>query len=194
MKPPVEANWRMMEGNKREPWGAELYLRIMGWCGVDVELQTACFASDPSDKRMGGSPDRIVEDKKTGERWLLEIKTCPGGDMRTEIPVTHLLQVSVVHETCENACTLRMRLRLRSASILLALLSTTFHKTRAIAVLQPASSEGWRFPPWQPRAIRLLVFVFCRPHSFFADVGIMPHVRVAQGALHLLEPASRHPY
>lgn len=78
MTPKKDPNWRMMEGNKREPWGAELYLRIMGWCGVDVELETACFASDPSDKRMGGSPDRIVIDKKTGERWLLEIKTCPG--------------------------------------------------------------------------------------------------------------------
>ncbi len=93
IEPEPESNWRMQEGNKREPWAAELYHRIMGWCGVDVELEMHCFASDPHDKRVGGSPDRIVRDKKTGERWLLEIKTCPGGDMRTEIPLTHLLQV-----------------------------------------------------------------------------------------------------
>lgn len=93
MIPKTEANWRMTEGNRREPWGAELYHRIMGWCGVDVELEVHCFASDPSDRRIGGSPDRIVRDKLTGERWLLEIKTCPGGDMRTEIPITHLVQM-----------------------------------------------------------------------------------------------------
>jgi hypothetical protein len=91
--PPPEANWRMKEGNRREPWVAELYLRIMGWCKVDVELAVDAFRSDPSDTRMGGSPDRIVIDKKTGERWLLEIKTCPGGNMRTEIPVSHLVQM-----------------------------------------------------------------------------------------------------
>ena len=88
-----EANWRMLEGNKREPWAAELYLRIMGWCGRDVRLDVDCFRSDPFDPRIGGSPDRIVVDEHTGEKWLLEIKTCPGGDMRTEIPITHLIQM-----------------------------------------------------------------------------------------------------
>lgn len=91
--PPPECNWRMKEGNRREPWVGELYYRIMGWCGVQVELEVDSFCSDASDSRMGGSPDRIVRDKLTGETWLLEIKTCPGGDMRTEIPISHLVQM-----------------------------------------------------------------------------------------------------
>lgn len=93
LEPKDECNWRMAEGTKREPWAAELYYRVMGFCGERVQLDTDGFRNDPSDWRLGGSPDRIVTDPKTGERWLLEIKTCPGGDMRTEIPVSHLLQM-----------------------------------------------------------------------------------------------------
>jgi YqaJ-like viral recombinase domain len=92
--PPVEQNWRMKEGNEREPWGAELYYRIMGFCRQPVRFEIESFRRDWQDHRLGGSPDRIVIDAETGERWLLEIKTCPGGDMRTEIPIGHLMQVS----------------------------------------------------------------------------------------------------
>lgn len=73
--PPVEANWRMKEGNGREPWGAELYLRIMGFCREPVSFAVESFCSDWQDKRLGGSPDRIVTSALTGEKWLLEIKT-----------------------------------------------------------------------------------------------------------------------
>ena len=92
--PEPEANWRMLEGNKREPWAAELYYRIMAFCGQDVDLLVEHFASDSADPRIGGSPDRIVTDRATGEKWLLEIKTQPGAtEVRTEIPITHLLQM-----------------------------------------------------------------------------------------------------
>lgn len=90
---PEEPNWRMKEGNYREPWVAELYYRIMASCGHPVTLETDGFQEDPWDRRLGGSVDRLVSDA-TGERWLLEIKTCPDGDMRVEIPVTHLVQMA----------------------------------------------------------------------------------------------------
>lgn len=83
-------NWRMLEGQKREDWVCELYYRFMGGT---VNLYVDGFRADPDDHRLGGSVDRIVEDKLTGERWVLECKTCPGGDMRTEIPTSHLLQM-----------------------------------------------------------------------------------------------------
>ena len=57
-------------------------------------MDTDGFRTDPSDKRLGGSPDRIVTDTDTGERWLLEIKTQPGAnELREEIPVSHILQM-----------------------------------------------------------------------------------------------------
>ena len=86
-------NWKMMEGTKREPWAAELYYRVMGAFGQPIRFYTDVFKTDPQDHRLGGSLDRIVEDVKTGDRWLLEIKTCPDGDMRTEIPTAHLCQM-----------------------------------------------------------------------------------------------------
>ncbi len=75
MTPPVEQNWRMKEGNEREPWGAELYFRLMAFCGQPVTFEIDGFRKDWQDHRLGGSPDRIVTDTETGERWLLEIKT-----------------------------------------------------------------------------------------------------------------------
>ena len=92
--PKTEANWRMLEGNKREPWAAELYYRIMAFCGSDIAMDTDAFRSDASDHRIGGSPDRIITDLTTGDRILLEIKTQPGAnELREEIPVSHILQM-----------------------------------------------------------------------------------------------------
>lgn len=88
-----EANWRMLEGQRREPWAVELYFRLMQRAGYELQLDVDGFRADPQDHRLGGSPDRIVTDLVTGERWLLEIKTCPDGDMRTEIPVSHITQM-----------------------------------------------------------------------------------------------------
>lgn len=93
LSPKIEANWRMMEGNRREPYAAELYFRLMTFAGHPVTLLTDAFTLLPQDHRMGGSIDRLVECDLTGERWVLEIKTCPGGEMRTVIPVTHILQM-----------------------------------------------------------------------------------------------------
>lgn len=88
-----EPNWRMMEGTKREPYGAELYRQLMWQCGCRIRMDVDGFRNDPDDNRLGGSPDRIVTDLDTGEQWLLEIKTCPGGDMREEIPISHIVQM-----------------------------------------------------------------------------------------------------
>ena len=96
-QPPM--NWRMREGIRREPWVAELYFRIMGAMYAPVTLYTNAFTRLPQDPRMGGSVDRIVECDRTGERWVLEIKTCPDGPMRTELPVTHNLQMLFLCKT-----------------------------------------------------------------------------------------------
>lgn len=92
--PPTESNWRMAEGNRREPWAAECYYRIMSYAGAFIRLDTDGFRTDPQDSRLGGSPDRLVTDLETGEKWLLEIKTQPGADeLRDEVPVAHILQM-----------------------------------------------------------------------------------------------------
>lgn len=92
----VAANWRMLEGNRREPWVAELYFRLMAAFYSPVTLFTDSFTYLEEDPRIGGSVDRIVECDRTGERWVLEIKTCPDGPMRTELPVSHNLQMLVL--------------------------------------------------------------------------------------------------
>lgn len=75
MKPKKEANWRMEEGTKREPWAAEMYYRFMrDHAEHPVQLWTDAFRRDPADHRLGGSVDRIVTDED-GCKWVLEIKT-----------------------------------------------------------------------------------------------------------------------
>lgn len=101
LEPKTEMNWRMQEGIRREPWVAELYFRLMGAFGAPVSLYTNAFTHLPEDHRMGGSVDRIVECDRTGERWVLEIKTCPDGAMRTELPVTHNLQMLFLCRTLQ---------------------------------------------------------------------------------------------
>lgn len=93
LEPAFEGNWATSEGTRREPWVAELYFRIMGAFGDPVELATDAFSFLKQDRRMGGSVDRIVTSKTTGEEWVLEIKTCPNGDMRTKIPISHIVQM-----------------------------------------------------------------------------------------------------
>lgn len=73
--PPKEPNWRMLEGQKRENWVCELYFRIMGAFWQPVDLWVDAFRFDPQDRRLGGSVDRLVTDRKTGEQWVLECKT-----------------------------------------------------------------------------------------------------------------------
>ncbi len=113
MVPEKECNWKMSEGQRREPWAAELYYRIMRFCGVNIVLTSEAFRQHPQDRRLGGSVDRIVHDLDTGEEWILEIKTCPGGAMRTEIPISHIVQmhglchtygVHKVHYFCWSQC------------------------------------------------------------------------------------------
>jgi hypothetical protein len=89
-----EDNWRMTEGIRWEPWVAELYYEIMGSCRCPVDLGTKMFVYNEQDKRMGGSPDRIVKGIDGGEDVLLEIKTCPDGIYREYIPVSHIVQIA----------------------------------------------------------------------------------------------------
>jgi hypothetical protein len=93
LEPPFEGNWLTSEGTRREPWVAELYFRIMGAFGEPVTLWTDAFSFLQQDRRMGGSVDRIVTSNKSGETWVLEIKTCPNGSMRTYIPISHIVQM-----------------------------------------------------------------------------------------------------
>lgn len=99
LEPKTEMNWRMSEGIRREPWVAELYFRIMGAMYAPVTLYTDAFTYLPWDKRMGGSVDRVVECDRTGERWVLEIKTAPDAPMRTKLPVSHNLQMLFLCKT-----------------------------------------------------------------------------------------------
>lgn len=91
LTPKPEANWRMMEGTKREPWAAEIYRTVMHKFGYPVVLWTDAFRREPTDHRIGGSVDRIVTCED--EKFVLEIKTAPNADMRSEIPISHLIQM-----------------------------------------------------------------------------------------------------
>lgn len=89
--PPPAQNWRMTEGIRREPWVCELYYRLMRESGIDIEFRTDAFRVDWQNAALGGSVDRLV---RYGNReWIFEAKTCPDGDMREEIPITHLIQM-----------------------------------------------------------------------------------------------------
>lgn len=89
--PKKEQNWRMSEGIRREPWACELYYRIMGEAGCPVEFRLDAFRLDPDNPLLGGSVDRIV--LGNGRMWIFEAKTAPDSDMRTEIPISHLIQM-----------------------------------------------------------------------------------------------------
>lgn len=91
--PPVEATWRMREGQRKENWVCELYYRYMRAIGRPVTLWVDGFRRDWQDDRIGGSVDRLVTDDATGEEWVLECKTTPGGDLRYAVPVSHNLQM-----------------------------------------------------------------------------------------------------
>lgn len=99
--PPVECNWRMEFGTVHEVWVREMYYRFMLQSGKRVSFNLPAFASDPSDRRLGGSPDGVVTDLDTGEKWLLECKCSPGGKLRTEIPISHLTQMHGLCHTLE---------------------------------------------------------------------------------------------
>lgn len=92
MEQAEEANWMMLAGQEREPWVAEVYFRLMHSCGHPVVLDVDAFQSYHADRRLGGSVDRLVTDAQ-GNRWLLEVKTCPRGNIRDSVPETHSLQM-----------------------------------------------------------------------------------------------------
>lgn len=94
MIPSKESNWRMAEGQKREPWAAEKYYQLMNHhFDYPVKLYTDSFRTDWQDSRLGGSVDRICRNEQN-DQWILEIKTTPGSpNMRDEIPISHILQM-----------------------------------------------------------------------------------------------------
>jgi hypothetical protein len=92
LEPSDEPNWMMQEGIRRENWVCELYFRIMAAFRHPVTLYVDGFRTYELDCRLGGSPDRIVQDA-TGERWLLECKTAYAAQMRDRVPPAHSLQM-----------------------------------------------------------------------------------------------------
>jgi len=90
---PEATNWMMQQGQLRENWVCELYFRIMAAFKQPVLLYTDSFKVYAQDRRLGGSPDRIVFDAATGERWLLECKTAYADTMRDSVPAAHSLQM-----------------------------------------------------------------------------------------------------
>lgn len=86
------ANWMMQQGQLRENWVCELYYRLMGAFYHPVSLYTDSFRVYEPDRRLGGSPDRLVTDA-TGEIWLLECKTAYAEQMRDRVPPAHSLQM-----------------------------------------------------------------------------------------------------
>jgi len=85
-------NWMMLQGQLRENWVCELYFRIMGAFRHPVTLHVDHFRVYEHDKRLGGSPDRLVVDEH-GEEWLLECKTAYADVMRDSVPPAHSLQM-----------------------------------------------------------------------------------------------------
>ena len=92
MEAAPESNWMMDQGRERENWVCELYYRIMGAFHHPVQLWVDDFRSYAEDRRLGGSPDRLVTDE-SGECWLLECKTAYADQMRDSVPPCHSLQM-----------------------------------------------------------------------------------------------------
>jgi len=110
LEEPEPSNWMMQQGQLRENWVCELYYRIMHAFKHGVTLYTDSFKVFESDKRLGGSPDRIVRDDD-GDIWLLECKTAYAQQMRDSVPPAHSLQMlglcaiyglSKAHYICSN--------------------------------------------------------------------------------------------
>lgn len=94
MDPEPEENWMMVRGRERENWVVTLYSYTMRHeLGYDIGLHEDAIRAWEGDRRIGGSPDRLVHDRTTGEWWVLECKTCYRPELRDHIPVTHLLQM-----------------------------------------------------------------------------------------------------
>lgn len=93
LEQPEESNWMMQQGQLRENWVCELYYRLMHAFRHPIVLYTSNFRVYEFDRRLGGSPDRIVRDADTGEEWLLECKTAYAEEMRDSVPPSHSLQM-----------------------------------------------------------------------------------------------------
>ncbi len=93
LKPPDESNDLMQFGIDNEAWVCEVYFRLMREFGYNIRMWSHGFHFDRKDERLGGSIDRVVECQDTGARWVLECKTSKYGAMRTEIPISHRIQM-----------------------------------------------------------------------------------------------------
>ena len=89
---PDEMNEVMRFGIDYEDHVVLLYKEFMRKNGVNVKLETYGYRRFTDDPDSGGSPDRLVTDIDTGERWVLEIKTRLHGGIRDHAPISHQLQ------------------------------------------------------------------------------------------------------
>ncbi len=89
---PSPTNYRMAFGIDYEDYVCALYQRVMAMAGRRIIMRTHGFRRFAEDPRSGGSPDRVVEDLDTGEKWILEIKTRIDAPLREEVPASHKLQ------------------------------------------------------------------------------------------------------
>ncbi len=91
LKRPAPSNDAMQFGIEWEDYVVELYRGVMG--KRNLILHRHGFRRYEYEPRIGGSPDRIVEDLDTGEKWLLEIKTTTPSKMRDDVPIYHIPQL-----------------------------------------------------------------------------------------------------
>jgi predicted phage-related endonuclease len=88
------SNPAMEHGLMYEGEAAECYRWVMKeFTGKSLDLRTYSFATYTQDERFGGSPDRICVDYEANQSHLLEVKCTYPPRERTEVPLSHLVQM-----------------------------------------------------------------------------------------------------
>jgi hypothetical protein len=88
------SNIAMEHGQIHENEAAECYRWVMKeFTDTTLELRTYSFATYQDDPRFGGSPDRICVDYEAMKSHLLEVKCTFPPRERTEVPLSHLVQM-----------------------------------------------------------------------------------------------------
>ena len=86
-------NVAMSKGRELEDYVVALYRDVVLGSPETVYMANHGFRRYPADPRIGGSPDRVCEDLRTGRKWILEIKTTTPSKLRDEVPYTHMCQM-----------------------------------------------------------------------------------------------------
>lgn len=93
LEPEDEENWMMERGRLMENWVVLVYQQLMREAKRAVHCREDGIAELPADRRIAGSPDRLVFEIGTGEWHVLECKTCYRSELRDHLPITHNLQM-----------------------------------------------------------------------------------------------------